>query len=259
MGVFAPESPAGNDRHGKGTVCQELQQKLAAAHVSTGDELRRITQVAEEAEKHACSAAAAATGSVAGFPIEVIQAVGQRMREGLLVEDALVAQVLQHRLSAAAREPLRQHQTEAVLPQVLLLDGFPRTAAQVSMLQQMGAWPEYLLPRLAGRLVDPSTGTIYGPHRPPPTTMSEELQAAKREDDSSHIFHRRILTYNDCLPSILEALKTGRPAPKVIEVDATRHIDDVTKDSLEALQSLLSDQGCGAHEASLRSPAAPSK
>ncbi|KAL8448023.1 hypothetical protein Emed_004022 [Eimeria media] len=281
---------------GKGTVCQELQQMLPVAHVSSGDELRRLTKaaVAAAAADAAAdpSAAAAAEGAAAAFPKEVVEAVGQRMRQGLLVDDELMVQVLQHRLRAAAAEPLPSQQQRT--PQLLLLDGFPRNAQQVSLLHEMGAWPvavlllsastSCLLKRVSQRIIDPKTGVVYGPLKPPPPELLEALKggpqgapqdgsggdsqgpsqglSGKREDDSPEVLLRRINTYNDALPGILEALRTGGaseggprgPPPVVLEVDASRHIKDVIKDAFEALKDLLNMKGAPVEGGSFRGP-----
>lgn len=227
---------------GKGTVCQELQQQMPVAHLSSGEELRRLM-------KAAAAEGTAATAAAAEFPIEVLKAVGERMRSGLLVEDTLVAQVLQHRLLSAVSKPMQQQQ-QMVLPQLLLLDGFPRTAEQVALLHKMGAWPvavlllsapmECLLKRLSTRLVDPSTGIVYGPERPPPASLkASPPQGAHREDDSIDILQRRIAVYNDSLPGIMDALKKGSPTPSILEIDASKHVDEVTKDAVKAVRPLL--------------------
>ncbi|KAL8449926.1 hypothetical protein Emag_003487 [Eimeria magna] len=285
---------------GKGTLCQELQHLLPVAHVSSGDELRRLTKAAAAAADPAAdSAAAAAAEEGAGaFPKDVVEAVGQRMRQGLLVDDELMVRVLQHRLRAAAAEPLPSQQQRT--PQLLLLDGFPRNAQQVSLLHAMGAWPvavlllsastSCLLKRVSQRIIDPQTGVVYGPLKPPPPALLEALKGApqgapqgvsgidaqghtqglhgKREDDSPEVLIRRIQTYNETLPGILQALKAGGappgeraseggprgPPPVIIEVDASRHIKEVIKDAFEALKDLPSMKGAPVDEGPFRGP-----
>ncbi|KAL8426119.1 hypothetical protein Efla_000111 [Eimeria flavescens] len=238
---------------GKGTLCQKLQQQLPVAHVSSGDELRRLTRAAAA---KAAAAAAAETGAAAAadtaaaadeLPAEMVDAVARKMREGQLVNDELVAQLLQHRLRAAATEPVQQKQQQREqqqMPELLLLDGFPRTAAQVSLLRDMGAWPvavlllsapaSCLVNRVSQRIIDPETGAVYGPQNPPPPALLEALRRAHqgvppggapeqgspqkklgmREDDSPEILMKRIETYEANLAGILKALQTGGGAPQ---------------------------------------------
>lgn len=113
----------------------------------------------------------------------------------------------------------------------------------------LSASTECLLQRLSTRLVDPSTGIVYGPERPPPASLRGAPQGAQREDDAIDVMYRRIRVYNEALPAILQALNTGTshggplgPPPGILEVDASRHVDDVTQEALKVVGPLLRPQ-----------------
>ena len=114
----------------------------------------------------------------------------------------------------------------------------------------LSAPTERLLQRLKGRITDPKTGIIYGPHRPPPASLLGGPQGgppgAHREDDAIDVLQKRIKTYEEGLAPILNALRgegpqgaPRGPPPQIVEIDASRHVDDVTRDALAAVKPLL--------------------
>jgi adenylate kinase len=164
---------------GKGTQAARLRQTLDVPHVSTGDILREAVR----------------QGS----------ALGRRVRSyidsGQLVPDELMGELIRDRLDRAdARAGF-------------ILDGFPRTAEQVAILdgvlsdlgvELLGVYlleaPEgEIVRRLTGRRVCPACGTVFHLEHDPPRSAGVcdrcESALVQRADDAEEVIRERLAVY----------------------------------------------------------------
>lgn len=166
---------------GKGTQAQHLQELLGIPHVSTGDLLRSAVQ----------------EGSPVGR-----EAKGY-MESGRLVPDDLIARLLAERLD----------RRDAA--QGFLLDGFPRTVAQVEALDRLLAArgstidlvialsaPEVeIVRRLSGRRVCPKCGAVYHLDNLPPASSGVcdacGTPLVQRSDDTETVIRERLRVYGE--------------------------------------------------------------
>lgn len=180
---------------GKGTQARLLQQRLGLPQISTGDMLRALaetqTQLAEE--------------------VRAIQQAGN------LIPDELVIRVVEDR---TAKIDCRIG---------YILDGFPRTAAQAEMLEEMAARqqntlsailidvPQELLEkRMTGRRICPVCKEIYNSYFRPPKVegrcdLHPEAKLEQRADDTAEKVRVRLETYQRETAPILDYYRsTGR-------------------------------------------------
>jgi len=164
---------------GKGTQCDGIVSDFGLVHISTGDELRMHVRQ--------------------GTPLGVL--AKKYMDDGALVPDSLMVEIVKERLG---------HMD--VYEKGWLLDGFPRTGAQVSALRQEGVEPDavvlldvpddILVERCEGRRLDPSTGAIYHLlYNPPPPEAIDRL--VHRSDDTAEAMVKRIAMYHNNIAAIL--------------------------------------------------------
>lgn len=159
---------------GKGTQAAALAAQRGVLHLSTGDLLR----------------AAIAAGTPLGREVD------QYMRAGELVPDDLMLRALSDRLT---RPDARAG---------FVLDGFPRTIAQASALEQIAPLDlvvsfelsqETLVERLSGRRVCPRCQTVYNvTTRPPRLAGRCDLDGAElvqRPDDQPGPIANRMKVY----------------------------------------------------------------
>jgi adenylate kinase len=164
---------------GKGTQAQRLGARAGAAHISTGDILRRARD----------------DGTALG------QEARRFMDAGRLVPDAVVVGIVQERLARAD------------CAGGFVLDGFPRTVPQAVALDAMLARDgrelqavlhievprEELVQRLSGRRVCRSCGSMFHVRFDPPATAGrcdrcgDEL--TQREDDREDTIRHRMDVY----------------------------------------------------------------
>ena len=170
---------------GKGTQAARLRDALKVVHVSTGDILREAIQ----------------TGS----------ALGKRVREsldsGALVPDDLMAELITERLSRSDASG------------GFILDGFPRTAEQVAILDRvlealsveldgvflLSASEDEIVRRLSGRRICPGCGEVYHVDNRPPGSagVCNKCGSAlvQRADDTNAVILGRLEVYkNKTLP-----------------------------------------------------------
>jgi adenylate kinase len=172
---------------GKGTQASRLRDALGVLHVSTGDILRDAIN--------------------AGSPL------GKRVREyldsGALVPDELMAELITERLGRpdAAKG--------------FVLDGFPRTAEQVVILDRvleklgvkldgvylLAAPEEEIVSRLSGRRICPRCGEVYHVDNRPPQSagVCDKCGSAlvQRPDDTESVILERLEVYkNQTLPIV---------------------------------------------------------
>jgi adenylate kinase len=167
---------------GKGTQAKRMQEALGLRHVSTGDTLRE----------------AVAAGTPLGRRVKDV------MDSGQLVSDGLVGEVVEAALRGGP-----------AASGGFLLDGFPRTLAQVTILDGIlarvglsldhalliDASEDVLVRRLAGRRVCAACGTLFHLESRPPKAAGrcdacgEAL--VQREDDREDVVARRLRVYRE--------------------------------------------------------------
>lgn len=180
---------------GKGTQARLLQGRLHLPQISTGDMFRALAQ----------------TQSPLAEEVRAIQQAGK------LIPDELVIRVVEDR---TARDDCRNG---------YILDGFPRTAAQAVMLEQLAERQqkklstilidtpsELLEKRMTGRRSCPICGEIYNIYFKPAKNdnrcdLHPEAQLIHRADDRSEKVRVRLDTYNrETEPLIDYYQSTGR-------------------------------------------------
>ena len=204
---------------GKGTQAQRLAKRFAIPQLSTGDILRR----------------AVAEGTPLGKKAKGLMDAGQ------LVPDEIVNGIVDE----ALMKPEAQRG--------FLLDGFPRTVAQATALDEMLARRgrkidyvislevpvEVLVERLSGRLTCPLDGAVYhlrtNPPKKPGICDRDGTPLVQRPDDQPDAVRRRLAEYEN-----KTALLKGYYKPR----SALRNIDGVgTPDEVEGrIVSVLRDR-----------------
>ena len=180
---------------GKGTQARLLQERLHLPQISTGDMFRALAR----------------SQSPLAEEVRVIQ------QSGNLIPDELVIRVVEDR---TAQEDCSKG---------YILDGFPRTAAQAEMLEQLAARQqkklstilidvplEQLQQRMTGRRSCPVCGEIYNIYFKPPANdnrcdLHPEAELIHRADDTAEKVRVRLETYNrETEPLIDYYQRTGR-------------------------------------------------
>jgi len=203
---------------GKGTQARLLQQRLGLPQISTGDMFRALaetqTSLAEE--------------------VRAIQQVGK------LIPDELVIRVVEDR---TAREDGRNG---------YILDGFPRTATQAEMLEELAARQlkklsailidvprELLEKRMTGRRICPICKEIYNIYFRPPKVegrcdVHREAILEQRADDTVENVRVRLETYEHKTAPLLDYYqRTGR----LHRVDGTQSPEDIYSEIEKILNS----------------------
>jgi len=193
---------------GKGTQARLLQHRLGLPQISTGDMFRALAQ----------------TQTPLAEEVRAIQQAGK------LIPDELVIRVVEDR--TAKEDCLRGY----------ILDGFPRTAAQAEMLEELAARRgkklsailidvplELLEKRMTGRRSCPICGEIYNVYFRPPKDDNKcdshpEAQLTQRADDRQEKVRVRLETYErETAPLLDYYQRTGR----LHRVDGTRSPEDI--------------------------------
>lgn len=200
---------------GKGSLAQLFDKRLGWRHLSTGEIFRH------EIKK--------------GTPLG--KRVQRYVAKGRLVPDALVVEVMAHRLTTAAKG--RRHG--------FVLDGFPRTAAQAegldAVLTRRGlpldaaiyvtSPRELLVRRLGGRLVCGRCGTNYHVRtmRPKRAGICDDCGAAlvTRKDDQPGTIRTRLCLDAKQVKPLLAYYQQQR---LLIRLNGIGHIDTVYQRSL---------------------------
>jgi adenylate kinase len=180
---------------GKGTQARLLQERLHLPQISTGDMFRALAE--------------------AQTPLaEEVRAIQQA---GRLIPDELVIRVVEDR---TARDDCRDG---------YILDGFPRTAAQAEMLEELATRQhkrlsailidvplEFLEKRMTGRRSCPICGEIYNLCFRPPRVDNKcdrhpDARLTQRADDTAEKVRVRLETYNrETAPLLDYYQRTGR-------------------------------------------------
>ena len=203
---------------GKGTQAKILSEKTGLAHISSGDlfreNLKNQTELGKLAQTY--------------------------MTKGELVPDDVTVAMIKDRLTRP------DCQVGAVL------DGFPRTPAQAEALSSMlkdfqgqvdvvpyiTAQPEVLIERLSGRW----TCSVNGAHvfnektNPPKNDKKCDFDGAElyqRDDDKPETVKNRIKVYFEQTSPLISYYRDHN---KLVEIDGTQPIDQVSKDLLGALK-----------------------
>jgi adenylate kinase len=166
---------------GKGTQATMLRDALAVPHVSTGDILREAVR----------------TGSALGRKVQGV------LNSGQLVPDDMMGDLIVDRLG--------QNDARAGF----ILDGFPRTCAQVEILDrvlgQLGiglngvflltAPEDEIVRRLSGRRVCPGCSAVYQLEGKPPVSagVCDDCGSAlvQRQDDREDVVRDRLRVYRE--------------------------------------------------------------
>jgi len=202
---------------GKGTQAKILSEQTGLAHISSGDlfreNLKNQTELGKLAQTY--------------------------MTKGELVPDDVTIAMIRERLSRPDCEA------------GAILDGFPRTPAQAdaleSMLQEFNghvdvvpfvtADEDVLVERLGGRWTCRANGHIFNEKSNPPKNDKvcdfDGSELYQRDDDKEETVKRRIEVYFDQTSPLISYY---RDHDKLVEIDGTRSIDQVTQDLLTAVK-----------------------
>ena len=197
---------------GKGTQAAKLEEETGATHIETGDLVR--SEIKQETE------------------------LGQKIKEysdkGELVPDEIIIDMTKPYLDKNDS---------------WILDGFPRNQGQAKALDEalneidekvnrvivLEADDDDLVKRLSGRRQSEATGEIYHiEHNPHPEEGNDEDPGpfVQRDDDTEEAIRTRLKTYHEQT----EPLKDYYEEQGIlVTVDASKDIDEVTKDVLEAV------------------------
>jgi adenylate kinase len=198
---------------GKGTQAAKLEEETGATHIETGDLVR--SEIKQETE------------------------LGQKIKEysdkGELVPDEIIIDM--------TKPYLDENDS-------WILDGFPRNQEQARALDEaleeigekidrvivLEADDDALVERLSGRRQSEATGEVYHvEHNPPPDEGSDEDPGpfVQRDDDTEEAIRTRLDTYHEQT----EPLKDYYEEQGIlVTIDASKDIDEVTKDVLEAVE-----------------------
>jgi adenylate kinase len=201
---------------GKGTQCKRLAELLKLPHLSTGDLLRHHVRLRTE----------------------IGEEVTDIMKQGQLVPDDVVMEILSRRL------------TEADCLNGIVLDGFPRTRNQAHLIdvcladlgwdQPTSKWvfrlvvPEaVIIQRIAGRRTCPSCGKTFS------TDSGNSLTDSKcdsdgsplviRDDDREETIKSRVQLFEREISAIVEYYSDRK---KIIDINADRPLERVTRSIL---------------------------
>ena len=202
---------------GKGTQAKILSEKTGLAHISSGDlfreNLKNQTELGKLAQTY--------------------------MTKGELVPDDVTIAMIRERLSRPDSES------------GAILDGFPRTPAQAealdAMLQEFGghvdsvpfitAEEDVLVERLGGRWTCRAEGHVFNEKTNPPKEDKkcdfDGSELYQRDDDKADTVKRRIEVY---FKQTSPLIAYYRDHGKLIEIDGTQSIDQVTEDLLGAVK-----------------------
>lgn len=202
---------------GKGTQARILSETKKLAHISSGDLFRENIKNQTELGK----------------------VVKSYLDKGELVPDDVTIAMIRDRLSRPDCEA------------GAILDGFPRTPAQAEALEAMlkdfkgsvdavpyiTAAENVLIERASGRWTCKANGHIYHEKFNPPKQAGicdiDGSEVYQREDDKAETVSKRIHVY---LEQTIPLVDHYRKAGKLIEVDGTLAVEQVTKTLFDKLK-----------------------
>jgi len=202
---------------GKGTQAKILSEKTGLAHISSGDlfreNLKNQTELGKLAQTY--------------------------MTKGDLVPDDVTVAMIKDRL------------TRPDCAAGAILDGFPRTPAQAEALKTMlqdfnghvdlvpfiTAGEDVLIDRLSGRWTCRAEGHVFNEKTNPPTVAGkcdfDGSDLYQRDDDKLETVKNRIQVY---FKQTSPLISYYRDHGKLVEIDGTQSIEQVTEDLLAALE-----------------------
>ena len=205
---------------GKGTQAKILAERTGLAHISSGDlfreNLKNQTELGKLAQTY--------------------------MTKGELVPDDVTIAMIRERLSRPDA------------PAGAVLDGFPRTPAQADaldlMLQEFDgrveavpyitASDDVLVERLSGRWTCRANGHVFNEKSNPPKNPGvcdfDGSELYQRDDDKAETVKRRIQVYREQTSPLISHY---RQQGKLIEIDGTQAIEQVTESLMDALKKHL--------------------
>ncbi|HTX79730.1 MAG TPA: adenylate kinase [Longilinea sp.] len=202
---------------GKGTQAEVISQKYGLVHVSSGDLFRENISAQTELGKMAKS----------------------YLDQGALVPDDVTIGMVRERLS---RPDCKAG---------ALLDGFPRTPAQASALNEiLAGWgskvdmvpyisvpADVLIERLSGRWVCKAEGHTYNEKSNPPKVAGkcdiDGSELYQREDDKPETVKNRIQVYSQQTAPLIDFY---RKQGVLVEIDGTLSIEKVSEEMLAAIE-----------------------
>ncbi len=202
---------------GKGTQAKILSERSGLAHISSGDLFRENIKNQTELGKLAQTF----------------------MTKGELVPDDVTIAMIRDRL----------HRSDCHTGAIL--DGFPRTPTQAEALEKMlrefdgqidavpfiTAMEDVLVDRLGDRWTCRATGHIFNAKSNPPQKAGvcdfDGSDLYQRDDDKAETVKRRIQGYLDQTSPLMDYY---RNRGKLVEIDGTQSIEQVTQDLLLALK-----------------------
>ncbi|MEL7643877.1 MAG: adenylate kinase [bacterium] len=202
---------------GKGTQAKMLAEKLALAHISSGDIFRENLKAQTD------------LGKLAQIYID---------RGDLVPDDVTIAMI-----EARLQKPDCSNGA--------VLDGFPRTPAQADALKEMlkklegevvsvpfiNVPAEVLVERLSGRWSCRAQGHVFHSVNNPPKTEGicdlDGSELYQRDDDKPETVKRRIHVYGEQTAPLLDYYTK---AGLLVEIDGTREINQVAFDLLKAIK-----------------------
>lgn len=201
---------------GKGTQAKLISDKYKIPHISTGDifrmNIKNNTELGMKAKEY--------------------------MDQGLLVPDELVVDIVVDRL--------KQEDCNSGY----ILDGFPRTIPQAKELDKalsemkqkidyainVEVPDERIISRMAGRRACVNCGATYHIVNMPPKkenicdNCGNEL--VLREDDKEETVYKRLSVYHEQTQPLIDYYSQKNI---LLNVDGTKHMDDVTEDIIKVL------------------------
>ena len=208
----------GKQGAGKGTQCVRLSRHYFIPHISSGDMFRAELK----------------SGSEAG------ERLNKFMREGELIPDDVVIELMVHRL-----------EQDATKEKGFILDGFPRTTAQaealfdyldaseLDMAVDLQVPTDVVLRRLAGRRVCQDCGHNYGLGKVSKLDGICDVcggEIIQREDDTEEAISRRLRLYEQETEPLIAWYLTR---DKLVTVDGLNDPDVVTKRLVRAVDRRL--------------------
>lgn len=203
---------------GKGTQARLLQERMKLPQISTGDIFRTLSQ--------------------ADTPLaNEVRAIQQ---SGKLIPDEVVVRVVEQR---TAQDDCHNG---------YILDGFPRTAAQAEMLEQLARRQgneikalqidvptELLEQRLTGRRTCPVCGEIYNIYLKPPKVdnrcdIHSAVELVHRSDDAPEKIRVRLDTYaRETTPLLDYYNRTNR----LFRIDGMQAVENIYRDIQKVVAS----------------------
>ncbi len=203
----------GSQGSGKGTQARLIAERFSIAHISTGDMLRDLAKQSTDQ----------------GSYIDLL------IRQGKLIPDAIVTDLLRQRLS---NDDCKKG---------FVLDGYPRNINQAKLLEdiaKIGAViylklsDEEAVKRLATRLVCQKCGEIYGTVKQPAEEGRCDLCGGdlyQRNDESEFAVRRRLEIFHKDTKPLIDHYRYKR---LLHEINANQNIEQVFSDISLIIENL---------------------